>query len=133
MLRLWQINALGLSPKDVMLLLDILGPLVAIAFYTLLERNFIAGVQLRKGPNKVTILALLQPLLDAGKLFLKHSMDQRNRLFTMFRVVPQVSLLVVLAIWLQYPHLFKTTSIPTSLMFVLLLSGLGTYTTFLAG
>lgn len=45
--------------------------LISIAFYTLFERKFLALAQRRKGPNKVSLAGLPQPLADALKLFLK--------------------------------------------------------------
>jgi NADH:ubiquinone oxidoreductase subunit H len=45
--------------------------LLTVAFFTLFERKIMASFHLRLGPTKVSFVGLLQPLLDALKLFSK--------------------------------------------------------------
>jgi len=70
--------------------------LVSIAFYTLIERKFIGYFQLRKGPNKVSIIGLPQPFADAIKLFLKEQNKPHliNKQF--FIIAPIIGLILAL-------------------------------------
>jgi NADH-ubiquinone oxidoreductase chain 1 len=53
------------------ILLSYILVLLAIAFYTLIERKFLGYFQTRKGPNKPGIIGLPVPFADAIKLFVK--------------------------------------------------------------
>lgn len=52
--------------------------LINVAFVTLLERKVLGLSQLRLGPNKVSVLGILQPFRDAIKLLTKQSEANYN-------------------------------------------------------
>lgn len=98
-------TALDLNPKDedflrppmlstalVFSLLSTVAALLAIAFYTLLERKLLAYAQLRKGPNKVLFAGLPQPFADAIKLFLKEQLLVSSSNALIFFLVPALAL-----------------------------------------
>lgn len=72
--------------------------LLSMAFYTLLERKFLGYIQLRKGPNKVRIRGIPQPLGDALKLFVKEPITTLIRNPPAFYMAPIITLLLVLLI-----------------------------------
>jgi NADH:ubiquinone oxidoreductase subunit H len=62
-----------------------------VCFLTLLERKILGYVQNRKGPTKVLMIGLLQPVLDGGKLILKRIMIEKIYYF----IIPFFSLVII--------------------------------------
>lgn len=107
--------------------------LIRIAFYTLFERKFLALAQRRKGPNKVSLAGLPQPLADALKLFLKQQTTPTRANPVSFILAPAGALALALILWCFYPHTFPAYILPLGTLAFLTTSRLNVYPTLIAG
>ena len=65
--------------------------LLAVAFFTLYERQILAALQRRQGPNIVGFYGLFQPLADGLKLFIKESILPKSANVLLFTLSPVVT------------------------------------------
>jgi len=72
--------------------------LLAIAFFTLIERKFLGYFHLRKGPNKPRIIGVAQPFADAIKLFVKEQTKPTISNMALFFIAPTTSLALAIII-----------------------------------
>lgn len=107
--------------------------LARVAFYTLFERKGLSYSQRRKGPNKVGLKGLPQPLADAVKLFVKEYFTPSRAGALEFIMGPFVMLFLALIIWWPTPFKRNGRTIQFSLIFFLCVSSLGVYAVFLIG
>lgn len=138
----------GASPDLRSLLLTVLavvgvmlGVVMAVAFTTLAERKVIGYMQLRRGPNRISLFGLpvlrglAQPFADVIKLLMKEVLVPANADRGLFLLAPLIVLVPALSAWAVIPFSpeFVLADINAGLLFVLALTSLGVYGVILAG
>ena len=88
--------------------------LASVAFFTLFERKVIGLFHLRLGPNKVSIIGLVQPLLDGLKLFSKQNLVPLRANKFVYNLAPQIGLFLAFFVWLTLPNIYLIVSIMLS-------------------
>nr|AND96151.1 NADH deshydrogenase subunit 1 [Onthophagus fimetarius] len=117
----------------VTLLIMVIMVLIGLAFLTLMERKVLGYIQIRKGPNKVGFIGILQPFSDGIKLFTKEQTFPFMSNFLIYYISPVMSLFLSLMLWFCMPFMTMLFNFNLGILYFLCCSSLGVYTIMMAG
>lgn len=116
-------------------LIIIVPVLIAVAFFTLLERKIMASIQRRRGPNVVGFLGVLQPFADGLKLLIKETIIPSKANKIIFILAPILALFLSFLNWTVIPfNKFNVFSdINIGILYIYAISSLSVYSIIMSG
>lgn len=112
-------------------LIFFLGYLLGVAFNILLERKVLGSIQRRKGPNKVGIFGLLQPLADGIKLLCKEYIFPKKSNRYIFIFVSLFTFITSFLLLSLVPYSFWSSFVYSNYLLLLILGILSLNTLFI--
>jgi NADH-quinone oxidoreductase subunit H len=109
--------------------------IIAVAYFTLVERKIMAGIQRRRGPDVVGAWGLIQPFADAAKLILKETILPSTANTVLFVIAPILSFMLSLVGWAVIPfgETFVLADINVGVLYLFAISSLGVYGIMMSG
>jgi NADH-quinone oxidoreductase subunit H len=115
--------------------------ILSVAYLTLWERKLIGWMQMRRGPNRVTLFGIPgteyigQPFADVVKLLIKEVVTPSQSNKALFRLAPAITLIPAFAVWAVVPLApqYAIANVDAGLLYVLSLTSVGVYGVILAG
>ena len=113
----------------------VVGVLIAVAYLTLAERKVMAAMQMRRGPNVVGPLGLLQPIADGVKLLGKETVIPSGANVALFLGAPMLTFFLALSAWAVIPFQAGAVlaDINVGVLYLFAISSLGVYGIIIAG
>ena len=117
------------------ILLIALPLMLAVAMIIYADRKIWAAIALRRGPNVVGPLGLLQSFADGLKVFLQETIIPSSANKGLFLLAPIITFTVALIVWAVIPFQAGVvlSNINVGLLYILAASSLGVYGVILAG
>jgi NADH-quinone oxidoreductase subunit H len=109
--------------------------LITVAYFTLIERQVLAAIQRRQGPNIIGFFGLFQPLADGLKLFLKETILPKSSNLIIFILAPIFTFALSLIGWVVIPfgNGFALSNLNIGLLFIFAISSLSVHSVIMAG
>ncbi|HZT01828.1 MAG TPA: NADH-quinone oxidoreductase subunit NuoH [Steroidobacteraceae bacterium] len=129
----------GIVRTTVWIVIVTVALIICVALLTLWERKVIGWMQLRRGPNRVTLFGLFpglgQPFADVFKLLTKEVVIPTNANKFLFRVAPMIALIPAFAAWAVIPLSpeLVISQANAGLLYLLALTSMGVYGVIIAG
>jgi NADH-quinone oxidoreductase subunit H len=127
---------LGWFVAHILLILLIALPVMLVmALSTWMDRKVWAAMMLRRGPNVVGPIGILQPFADGLKLFLKETIVPTGANKGVFFIAPMITFVLALVAWAVIPFDagWVLADINVGLLFIFAVSSLGVYGIVMSG
>ncbi len=113
----------------------LVGLLVFVAYILLADRKIWAAVQIRRGPNVVGPLGLLQSFADLLKFVFKEPVIPAGANKALFLLAPLVTCVLAMAAWVVVPLAdgWVIADLNVGLLYILAISSLGVYGVIIGG
>lgn len=111
------------SPSSIIYLIrpiiSSVGVLLRVALFTLIERKVIGLAHFRKGPNKVILSGISQPISDAAKLLTKENTKFSPSLLIIIIAGPTLRIFIMFFCWGNYFPMFTSRRANLKLFIIL--------------
>lgn len=107
--------------------------LLGTRYFTLTEQKWLGVVQERVAPVETRETRLLQPVLDAAKLFKRELFSGFSQSYFLYFLSPFLMIFLTLVIWLVFPSFSGWLSIDNITLYFICCLGFGVYSPMFAG